>query len=135
MPGSLDSAGSGKSRYRGLYLSHSRAIAGLQTRPEGQSISSPSPTVDRTSADKKGLVPINEPDENSPVIVTGNNQSTSEVLAAIFAQDAAPAYFLLTDCLGGTADMATLCGDFTPARLAQVMAETDPESRVKHRHR
>ena len=30
--------------------------------------------------------------------------------------------------------MAVVYGDFTPARLAQVMAESGLESRVKHRH-
>jgi CO dehydrogenase/acetyl-CoA synthase gamma subunit (corrinoid Fe-S protein) len=83
---------------------------------------------------EKGLVPINEPGEDSLVIVTGNNQSTFEVLATIWAQDITPAYFLLVDCLGSTVDMAVVYGDFTPARLAQVMAESGLESRVKHHH-
>jgi CO dehydrogenase/acetyl-CoA synthase gamma subunit (corrinoid Fe-S protein) len=83
---------------------------------------------------EKGLLPINEPGEDSLVIVTGNNQSTFEVLATIWAQDITPAYFLLVDCLGSTVDMAVIYGDFTPARLAQVMVESGLESRVKHRH-
>jgi hypothetical protein len=83
---------------------------------------------------EKGLFPINEPDESSLVIVTGNNRLTFEVLATIWAQDVTPAYFLLVDCLGSTVDMAMVYGDFTPTRLAQVIAESGLESRVKHRH-
>jgi hypothetical protein len=83
---------------------------------------------------EKGLIPINEPDEDSLVIVTGNNQSTFEVLATIWAQDVTPAHFLLVDCLGNTVDMAMVYGDFTPTRLAQVMTETGLETKVKHHH-
>jgi len=83
---------------------------------------------------EKGLVPINEPDESSLVIVTANNRLTFEVLATVFAQDVTSAYFLLVDCLGSTVDMAMVYGDFTPTRLARVMEESGLESRVKHHH-
>jgi hypothetical protein len=82
----------------------------------------------------KGLFPINEPDESSLVIVTGNNRLTFEVLATIWAQGITPAYFLLVDCLGSTVDMAMVYGDFTPTRLAQIVMESGLESSVKHRH-
>jgi CO dehydrogenase/acetyl-CoA synthase gamma subunit (corrinoid Fe-S protein) len=81
-----------------------------------------------------GLFPINEPDEGSLVIVSGNNRLTFEVLAAIWAQGVTPAYFLLVDCLGNTVDMAMVYGDFTPMRLAQILATSGLESKVKHRH-
>lgn len=83
---------------------------------------------------EEGLFPINEPDEGSLVIVTGNNRLTFEVLATIWAQGVTPAYFLLVDCLGSTVDMAMVYGDFTPTRLAQIVIESGLESRVKHRH-
>jgi CO dehydrogenase/acetyl-CoA synthase gamma subunit (corrinoid Fe-S protein) len=81
-----------------------------------------------------GLFPINEPDEGSLVIVSGNNRLTFEVLAAIWAQGVTPAYFLLVDCLGNTVDMAMVYSDFTPIRLAQVLRTSGLESKVKHRH-
>lgn len=82
----------------------------------------------------KGLIPLNEPDENSLVIVTGNNRFTFEILATIWAQGVTPAYFLLVDCKGSTVDMAMVYGDFTPERLVQAIRETGLESKVKHRH-
>jgi hypothetical protein len=83
---------------------------------------------------ERGLLPVNEPDESSLVIVTGNNRLTFEVLATIWAQGVTPAHFLLVDCLGSTVDMAMVYGDFTPARLTQILRESGLESRVKHRH-
>jgi CO dehydrogenase/acetyl-CoA synthase gamma subunit (corrinoid Fe-S protein) len=81
-----------------------------------------------------GLFPVNEPDENSLVIVTGNNRLTFEVLATIWARGVTPAHFLLVDCRGNTVDMAMVYGDFTPARLAQALKASGLESRVNHRH-
>ena len=81
-----------------------------------------------------GLYPINEPDNNSLVIVSGNSQLTFEVLATIWAQGVTPAYFLLVDCLGNTVDMAMAFGDFTPERLLRVLGESGLEDKVVHRH-
>jgi hypothetical protein len=81
-----------------------------------------------------GLFFINEPDKNSLVIVSGNNQLTFEVLATIWAQGTTPAYFLLVDCLGSTIDMAMIYGIFTPARLEKILEESDLEKKVVHRH-
>jgi acetyl-CoA decarbonylase/synthase complex subunit gamma len=80
-----------------------------------------------------GLFPINEPDESSLVIVSGNNRLTFEVLATIWAQGVTPAYFLLVDCLGNTVDMAMVYGEFTAMRLAQMLGTSGLESKVKHR--
>jgi len=80
-----------------------------------------------------GLFPINGPDEDSLVIVSGNNRLTFEVLATIWAQGTTPAYFLLVDCLGSTVDMAMVYGDFTPMRLTQTLSTSSLESKVKHR--
>jgi len=81
-----------------------------------------------------GLIPINEPDEKSLVIVTGNNRLTFEVLTTVWAQSITPAYFLLVDCLGNTVDMGMVYGDFTPVRLAKVLKASGLESKVNHRH-
>jgi hypothetical protein len=80
-----------------------------------------------------GLFPVNEPDENSLVIVSGNNQITFEVLATVWAQGVTPAYFLLIDCLGNTVDMAMVYGDFTPVRLVQALQKSGLEKEVEHR--
>ena len=80
-----------------------------------------------------GLYPVNEPDENSLVIVSGNNRLTFELIATIWAQGVTPAYFLLVDCLGNTVDMAMVYGEFTPMRLAQILRASGLESKVRYR--
>ena len=81
-----------------------------------------------------GLFPVNEPDKNSMVIVSANNQQTFEVLATVWAQGVTPAYFLLVDCLGNTVDMAMVFGVFTPDRLQQILEKTGLKDKVEHRH-
>jgi len=80
------------------------------------------------------LLPLNEPDENALVIVSGNNRFTLEVLAAVWSQGFTPAYFLLVDCLGSTVDMAMIYAQFTPQRLQHALKTSGLESKVKHRH-
>ena len=79
-----------------------------------------------------GLFPINEPDEESLVIVSGNNRLTFEVLGTVWAQGITPAYFLLVDCLGNTVDMAMVYGHFTPIRLKQMLSTSGLENKVNH---
>ncbi len=80
------------------------------------------------------LFPVNNPGEDALVLVTGNNQYSFEVLAAVWSQGLTPAYFLLVDCLGNTVDMAMVFGTFTPERLVQALRESNLESKVRHRH-
>jgi CO dehydrogenase/acetyl-CoA synthase gamma subunit (corrinoid Fe-S protein) len=81
-----------------------------------------------------GYFPVNKPDENSIVIVTGNNRFTFEVLATIWARGVTPAHFLMVDCLGDTVDMAVVYGNFTPDRLKQALEKSELEKKIKHHH-
>ncbi len=81
-----------------------------------------------------GVIPLNEPDENAPVLVSGNNALTFEVLGTLWAQGLTPAYFLLIDCAGNTVDMALVFEVFTPARLATALTGSGLAGMVKHRH-
>jgi len=80
------------------------------------------------------LIPLNKPDEDSLVIATGNNQYTLEVLTTVWSWGTTPAYFLLVDCLGNTADMAIVYGEFTPERLQKALKKSGLENMVRHRH-
>jgi len=77
---------------------------------------------------------INEPDENSLVIVSGNSRLTFEILATVWAQGTTPVYLLLVDCLGNTVDMAVVYGDFTAKRLQQAVERSGLEDKIAHRH-
>jgi len=80
------------------------------------------------------LLPINTPDENALVIVSGNSRLTFEVLATVWAQGITPAYFLLLDCLGQTVDMAMVLGTFTPEQLVHALKKNGLEGIIAHRH-
>ncbi len=80
------------------------------------------------------LIPVNTPDDSSLVIATGNSRYTLEVLTTIWSWGNTPAYFLLVDCLGNTADMAMVYGEFTPERLQQALKRSGLENLVRHRH-
>jgi len=80
------------------------------------------------------LIPLNTPDDISLVIATGNNRYTLEVLTTVWSWGNTPAYFLLVDCLGNTADMAMVYGEFTAERLREALKESGLEDMVRHRH-
>jgi len=109
-------------------------LQAFKTVLEAETYLPPIPQLTIPQPVEAGLFPINEPDRNSIVIVSGNNQYTFELLASIWAQGITPAYFLLLDCLGNTVDMAVLYGDFTSGRLLHILKETSLEEKVAHRH-
>lgn len=80
-----------------------------------------------------GLVAVNEPGEDSLVLVSGNSRLTFEVLTAIWAQGTTPAYFLLVDCSGNTVDMAMIYGEFTAERLTKALLASGLQKKVTHR--
>jgi len=80
------------------------------------------------------LIPQNTPDENSLVIVSGNNKFTVDVLATVWSWGITPAYFMLVDCLGNTVDMSMVYGDFSPERLQEALEKSGLEHKVRHRH-
>ena len=60
-----------------------------------------------------GLYPINQPDGNSPVLVSGNSQLTIEVLSAVFSTTTSSFWYLVVDTQGHTVDMALVYEIFT----------------------
>ncbi|MFC1901336.1 hypothetical protein ACFLX3_00185 [Chloroflexota bacterium] len=92
------------------------------------------PMVTVPQPTQAGVIPLNKPDENSLVIVTGNNQYTVNVLISVWSQGSTPAYLVIVDCLGSTVDMAMIFGDFSPVRLQQALMNNHLGERVSHRH-
>jgi acetyl-CoA decarbonylase/synthase complex subunit gamma len=74
---------------------------------------SPSPT---------GLFPVNKPEKNSPIIVSGNSKLTVEVLTAVFSTTLSPFWYLVADTNGHTVDMAMVYETLTAERLVQTLA-------------
>ena len=91
------------------------------------------PSIDVPQPIGPDLFPLNDPDENALVLVTGNSRLTFDVMATIWAQGVTPAYLLLVDCLGNTVDMAMVYKNFTPDRLQQAIQKSGLENTVAHR--
>jgi CO dehydrogenase/acetyl-CoA synthase gamma subunit (corrinoid Fe-S protein) len=62
---------------------------------------------------KPGLVEINMPDENSPLLISGNSELTQTVISAIFTTTIKSFYLLFIDTRGDTVDMAAIHKTFT----------------------
>lgn len=71
----------------------------------------------------ESLIELNSPDENSPVLLTGNSVVTHRILRLIFDSARVPAFLVVVDTNGLTADNAVAAGAFTP--LAVMKAITD----------
>jgi len=68
-----------------------------------------------------GLAKLNNPSDGDPILVTGNNLFTQEVLMAVLASTCKPFYFLSADTRGDPIDMAVILRTFTPEAIRRVL--------------
>jgi len=68
-----------------------------------------------------GLFPINQPQKDSPVLVSGNSRLTSEVLTAVLSTTLSPFWYLAVDTHGHTVDMAMVYEALTAERVIQML--------------
>jgi len=69
-----------------------------------------------------GLFPINQPEKNSPILVTGNSKLTGEVLTAVLSTTVSPFWYMVVDTDGHTVDMAMVYEALTAERVMQILA-------------
>jgi len=69
-----------------------------------------------------GLFPINAPEKDSPILVSGNSKSTVEVLTAVLSTTLSPFWYLVADTDGHTVDMALVYEVLTADRVMQGLA-------------
>ena len=69
-----------------------------------------------------GLFPINQPEKNSPILVSGNSKLTSEVLTAVLSTTVSPFWYLVVDTDGHTVDMALVYEVLTAERVVQMLS-------------
>jgi CO dehydrogenase/acetyl-CoA synthase gamma subunit (corrinoid Fe-S protein) len=80
-----------------------------------------------------GLVELNQPDERSLVLISGNNEYTEQVLLTVLGTTVCPFYVLFVDTDGNTVDMAVLYQTLTAGRIQNTLKETDMEMKISHR--
>lgn len=71
-----------------------------------------------------GLMEINRPGRNSPVLISGNNVHTQDVLAVMLATTRTAFFLLFSDTRGDTVDMALILESMTPPRILKEMRES-----------
>ncbi len=91
------------------------------------------PSIDVPRAIATDIIALNDPDENSLVIVTSNNTFTFDVLISVWSQGVTPAFLARVDCQGNTVDMAMVFEKFTPEALEESLKQIDLDGNLSHR--
>jgi CO dehydrogenase/acetyl-CoA synthase gamma subunit (corrinoid Fe-S protein) len=83
--------------------------------------------------DFSGLIELNQPDEKSLVLISGNNEFTQQVLLTVLSTTVCPFYVVFVDTDGNTVDMAMLYRTLTAERILNTLKATEMEMKVDHR--
>jgi CO dehydrogenase/acetyl-CoA synthase gamma subunit (corrinoid Fe-S protein) len=68
-----------------------------------------------------GLFPINQPEKDSPILVSGNSKLTVEVLTAVLSTTLSPFWYMVVNTDGHTVDMAMVYEVLTAERVVQML--------------
>lgn len=85
------------------------------------------------TAVKAGIFEFNNPDENSPLLITTNFVLTYSLVSAELEKSKEPSYLLALDTKGLSADTAVGSGDFSADTILDALKEYGVEDRIKHR--
>ena len=83
------------------------------------------PALDVPRPATAGLTQINQADESSLLLLSGNSEFTQEVLSSIMAFTLSPFWLLFADCRGDTVDMAMIYRSLKIEKIISVLEETD----------
>lgn len=82
---------------------------------------------------EQGIYPINNPDENSPVIITVNFALTYFIVSAEIEASRVPCWLMIMDTEGLSVLTAWSAGKFVADAMAAYVKKTDITQKVKHR--
>ena len=77
-----------------------------------------------------GLVELNQPDERSLTLISGNNEYTEQVLLTVLGTTICPFYLLFVDTDGNTVDMSMVYKTLTADRIYNSLTKTGMENKV-----
>jgi len=80
-----------------------------------------------------GLVEINHPGEQSPLLVSGNHVHTQDVLMSVLSTTSSPFCLLFSDTKGNTVDMALIFKALTAKQIKQDVRASGVLERISHR--
>lgn len=79
-----------------------------------------------------GLVEINTPDDNSPILISGNNIHTQDVITSILGTTRSPFFLLFADTKGDTVDMAVIYKTLTAEQIRKDIQASGVLDRTSH---
>lgn len=80
-----------------------------------------------------GLVEINNPDSESLVLISGNNDYTEQVVLTTLGTTISPFFVLFVDTDGSTVDMSMIYQILTAERIHKAIKETGIQEKAKKR--
>jgi len=83
------------------------------------------PALDLPRPGFQGLMEINNPQADSPILVSGNSQFTQEVVTTFMAATVSPFRLLFVDCRGDTVDMAIIHQSLTVAGIRRALEKAE----------
>ena len=79
-----------------------------------------------------GLTEINTPDDASPILISGNNVHTQDVITSILGTTKSPFFLLFADTRGDTIDMAVILESLTVEVISREVVESGILQRTSH---
>jgi CO dehydrogenase/acetyl-CoA synthase gamma subunit (corrinoid Fe-S protein) len=76
-----------------------------------------------------GLMELNEPNEKSLILLTGNNEFTQQILMTVLGTTVCPFFVLCADTDGNTVDMSMIYETLTCEGIRTQISQTDLENR------
>lgn len=80
-----------------------------------------------------GLMELNRPDTGSPVLISGNNEYTEQVLMTVLGTTIGPFFVIFVDTYGDTIDMAMIYKTLTAEKVYKAIKETGVEKKAGKR--
>jgi acetyl-CoA decarbonylase/synthase complex subunit gamma len=87
----------------------------------------------RPMATEQGIYPVNNPDENSPVLITTNFSLTYFIVSGEIEGSRMPAWLLIMDCEGLSVLTAWAAGKFVADAIGVFVKKSGIADKVKHR--
>jgi CO dehydrogenase/acetyl-CoA synthase gamma subunit (corrinoid Fe-S protein) len=80
-----------------------------------------------------GIFELNNPNPDSLVLISGNNEYTEQVLLTVLGTTIAPFFIIFTDTDGNTVDMSMIYKTLTAERIYKALKDTGMEQKTKRK--
>jgi CO dehydrogenase/acetyl-CoA synthase gamma subunit (corrinoid Fe-S protein) len=80
-----------------------------------------------------GIIELNDPNPDSLVLISGNNEYTEQVLLTVLGTTIAPFFIIFVDTDGNTVDMSMIYKTLTPERIHKALRDTGVEQKTKRK--